>query len=82
MFYVYVLFSKNYKRNYTGMSINVEKRLHQHNLKQNIATKAYTPWQIIYTEGFKTRVEARKKEKYLKSGIGGEFIKSLLNSQS
>ena len=79
MFYVYVLFSKNYNRHYTGMSIDVEKRLSQHNLKQNTSTKAYIPWKIIYTERFKTRVEARKKEKYLKSGIGREFIKTLLN---
>ena len=77
MFYVYVLYSKNFTRHYTGMAIDVLKRLKQHNLMQNKSTKAYVPWKLIYTEEFKTRKEARIREKYLKSGVGREFISSL-----
>jgi len=62
------------------MSIDVSKRLKQHNNLQNKSTKAYTPWELIYQEGFDSRIKARQKEKYLKSGIGREFIKTLLNS--
>jgi putative endonuclease len=80
MFFVYVLYSKKYNRFYTGMSIDVLKRLKQHNLRQNKSTKAYIPWKLIYTEEFESRPEARKKEKYLKSGVGREFIKTLLIS--
>ena len=80
MYFVYVLHSQSYKRNYTGLTKDINLRLKQHNLKQNKSTKAYVPWVLIYSERFETRVEARKKEKYLKSGVGREFIKTLLNS--
>ena len=78
MFYVYVLYSKKHNRKYTGMTIDIEKRLKEHNARQNKSTKAYVPWEVIFKEGFKTRLEARAREKYLKSGVGREFIKSLL----
>ena len=82
MFFVYVLYSEKYQRFYTGMTVDVLKRLKQHNLRQNKSTKAYIPWKLIYTKEFETRVEAREKEKYLKSGVGREFIITLLASQS
>ncbi len=37
--------------------------------------ESYVPWRLIYKEEFDCRIEARKREKYLKSGIGREFIK-------
>ena len=80
MFFVYVLYSPKHNRTYTGLTANVQKRLSQHNLKHNKSTKAFGPWILIYQEEFKTRIEARKREKYLKSGIGREFVKTLLNS--
>ena len=53
-----------------------EKRLSQHNKGQNRSTKAYASFQLFYTEPFSTRKEARQKEKYLKSGIGKEFLRN------
>ena len=82
MHFVYVLYSKNFDRTYTGMTINVSKRIEQHNTKQNKSTKAYVPWIIILIEEYKTRPEAREREKYLKTGVGREFIKTLLNLQN
>jgi putative endonuclease len=63
------------------MTLDVQKRLAQHNRKENKSTKAFAPWILIYKEEFLSRIEARKKEKYLKSGVGREFIKTLVNSQ-
>jgi putative endonuclease len=80
MYFVYVLYSLKHNRTYTGLTIDVPKRLRQHNLKQNKSTKVYAPWKLIHQEEFQTRIEARKREKYLKSGIGREFVKTLLNS--
>ncbi len=82
MYFVYVLYSEKFDRTYTGMTIDLLKRLNQHNTKQNRSTKAYLPWKIVFKEEFKTRVKAREKEKYLKTGVGREFIKSLLISQN
>jgi putative endonuclease len=33
------------------------------------------PFIMIYSEKFETRNDARTKERYLKSGIGKEFLK-------
>ncbi len=77
MYFVYVLKSDIFDRTYTGMTSNLEKRLRQHNNSENKSTKAYVPWRLIYKEEFDSRFEARKREKYLKSGIGREFTKKI-----
>ena len=78
MFYVYVLYSLKFDRTYTGLTINVVCRLSEHNNRKNKSTKAYVPWQLIYVEECNTRKEARAREKYLKSGIGREFINKII----
>ncbi|MDY7394518.1 GIY-YIG nuclease family protein [Aureibaculum sp. 2210JD6-5] len=80
MINVYVLLSEKFNRTYTGTTKDVEKKLKQHNSKYNKSTKPYVPWVLIYSEPFNTGVEARTREKYLKSGIGREFIKSIINN--
>jgi len=77
MFTVYVIRSEARNYMYVGMTSNIERRLKEHNNGENRSTKAYKPFVLVYTETFPTRVDARKKEKYLKSGIGKEFLKNL-----
>jgi putative endonuclease len=77
MFFIYAIKSKVRNYIYVGMTNNVERRLIEHNNGENRSTKAYKPFVLIYTEAFPTRIEAREKEKYLKSGIGKEYLKSL-----
>jgi len=62
---------------YVGLTDNIERRLNQHNKGENKTTKPYLPFELILKEIFDSRIEARKKEKYLKSGIGKEFLRSL-----
>ena len=78
MYNVYVLYSINFGRKYTGLTNNLDRRLKEHNSGQNKSTKAFVPWTLIYQEHFDNSIEARKREKYLKSGIGREFIKSII----
>jgi len=77
-YYVYAIKSLVKSYIYVGLTSSIEKRLNQHNKGQNRSTKAYRPFRLIYTEAFKTRGEARIKEIYLKSGIGKEFLKSII----
>ena len=74
-YFVYVLYSKKLDQTYTGHSNNVDCRLVKHNLGLEKSTKHGIPWKIIYTEKFKTRGEAIKREKELKTGKGRDFIK-------
>ena len=73
-----MLYSFKFKRSYTGLTNNLERRVREHNNKLNKSTKAFVPWELILKENFKTRIEARNREKYLKSGIGREYVKTIL----
>ena len=75
-YFVYVLKSLKDGRTYKGMTKDIEKRLKQHNSGETKSTKAYRPWIVIYKEELNTIEEARGREKYLKSGVGREFIKN------
>ena len=76
MFFVYIIVSEiKGLRFYVGITGNVEERLKQHNNGKTVSTKGYVPWKLFYFEKYKTRIEAREREKYLKSGTGKEKIK-------
>lgn len=74
-YFVYVLKSTKTRHYYVGQTSNPKKRLVEHNLGRVYWTKRYKPWVIIYSEGFKTREEAAKKEKYFKSHAGRTWLK-------
>jgi putative endonuclease len=77
-FFVYVMSSKIRKYIYVGLTENVEKRVGQHNSGKEKTTKPYTPFELIHQETFSTRLDARKREKQLKTGSGKEWIKKNL----
>ena len=78
MHFVYAIQSDNDNRIYVGMSVDPEKRLQEHNQGKTKSTKGFLPWRIIYQESLNSRSEARAREKYFKSGVGKEFLKSLV----
>jgi len=77
MFIVYALKSINRNYIYVGLTNNIERRFNEHQKGQNRTTSPYKPFVLIYQEYFFTRIDARKKEIYLKSGSGKEFLKNL-----
>jgi putative endonuclease len=79
-FYTYVLRSTKFERNYVGFTKDVESRLKQHNSGKTKSTKPYRPWILLFVEEFDSKEEALKREKWLKSGIGREFIKKIMAS--
>ncbi|HLE49326.1 MAG TPA: GIY-YIG nuclease family protein [Patescibacteria group bacterium] len=78
MYYCYVLRSLKDNYLYIGISNNPFKRLDEHNNGKTKSTKSRVPFKIIHIEIFYNRINARKFEKYLKSGIGREIIKELI----
>ena len=78
MFYVYALKSLTFEYIYVGMTNDTERRFHEHNSGQNRSTKAYKPFSLFFAEEHEDREAARKREKYLKRGVGKEYLKTLL----
>lgn len=78
MYSIYIIESQRDKRLYVGMSQNVKKRIKEHNTGYVFSTKGYRPWKLVYSELVGSRVGARIKEKYYKSGSGKEYIKNVI----
>lgn len=73
-FYVYILKSLSHNRRYIGSCKDIQLRLRRHNSGQVRSSKAYRPYEVIYTEEFKTRQEAFKREKFFKTIDGYNFL--------
>ncbi|MBT8271109.1 MAG: GIY-YIG nuclease family protein [Flavobacteriaceae bacterium] len=67
MVYIYTLYSETHDRYYVGMTEDIEQRLAYHNNGRVKSTKAFKPWRIVRLEKYKSMIEARAREKYLKS---------------
>ena len=78
-FHVYVVMSEEQYK-YTGMTEDLDLRLKQHNDKSlSFWTKRGNNWKLVYSETFDNKSCAIKREKWLKTGAGRDFLKSILN---
>ncbi len=79
MYYTYVLENTRGDR-YTGITHDIEERVKMHNEispdKARFHRTKYKkgPWKLIFQKEFFTRGEAVKFEKFLKSGVGREWL--------
>jgi putative endonuclease len=72
-FSVYVIRSSEGFR-YIGSTSDLDIRLTDHNSGRNHATKHGTNWVCLHEERFLTRGEAVKREKWLKTGAGRDWL--------
>ena len=74
---VYVLKSRLNLKHYIGSSREDRPatRLLKHNTGQVRSTKSGRPWEILHQEELLSYAEARKRENFLKSGVGRKWIK-------
>jgi putative endonuclease len=82
MYTTYALHSSKYEKIYIGFTSDLDDRFLSHN---KLATKGWTvryrPWEIVHTEEFRTKAEAMKREKELKSAKGRRFIWSKIKGE-
>ncbi len=69
-YFVYVIKSKKDGSFYTGISSDVDRRLIEHNRSDTKSTRSKIPWILVYVEACESRIIARQREKYWKSGAG------------
>lgn len=77
-YYVYVLKNSYNTQLYKGITNNLDRRIKEHNQGKNKYTAQYMPWEMVYFETFESLAEARRRELFLKSGDGREFLKRKL----
>jgi putative endonuclease len=78
MISVYVITGERGFR-YVGITANLSDRLKRHNRGATPSTKPYKPFRLIYEEKFPNYSDARKREKFFKSGAGRKFLDNLLS---
>lgn len=78
MFYNYILQSLKTKNLYFGYTTDLKKRFKEHNQGRVISTKPYKPWELIYYEACLTEIDARRRERYLKTVQGQRMLKRRL----
>jgi len=72
---VYVL--QGQTKRYVGITNNLSRRLAEHKSRNTKAGQVIGEFKLLYTEDFPDHVSARKREKFLKSGQGREFLSHL-----
>ena len=78
MYFVYTILSLKRNWIYVGLTNNVQRRIKEHNQGWNHSTKAYAPFRLLFVENYSSRMDARKREKYLKSAAGKRWIRKTL----
>ena len=67
MWFVYLIKNKFNNEKYIGFTNDIERRIAEHNSKQNRSTITKKgKWQIVYYEAFKNQKDAIAREKRLK----------------
>jgi putative endonuclease len=82
MWHVYVLRSQKNGRLYTGSTDDLERRLREHAVGKSPYTRQAGPFELIYSENYATRLEARRRELFLKTGRGRAVLKENLDDRS
>ena len=80
MYYLYILQSDTTSRFYIGQTQDVPERLAYHNANYSKSLKNRGPWRLLYTEQYKTRSEAVRRESQLKSWKDRRMIEKLLSA--
>jgi len=75
MYYVYILISKKDGKLYIGYTPDLKARIKKHNSGYALATKNRRPLKLIYYESYTERLDAKRREQFLKGGKGHSELK-------
>lgn len=81
-FFTYILLSTKTNRFYVGSTQDLEKRVNSHNRGEVKSTKHGIMWKLVYSEEYKTRSAAFKREHEIKSKKSRKFIEALINKRA
>jgi putative endonuclease len=84
-YFVYVLVSESTGGRYIGQTNDVARRVQRHNwpdrFGKRFTAKDAGPWKVVHTEEFPSRSAAMRRERWLKSGVGREWLDKTLGAQ-
>jgi len=75
MFYIYILFSEKDRQLYIGYTPDLKNRIESHKKGFVRSTKFRQPLKLVYYESYLKRLDAKRREKFLKGGKGHSELK-------
>jgi putative endonuclease len=78
MYYVYVLKSEKDGNFYVGCTGSLRKRLAEHSNGDVRSTRYRLPFELVYYEAPRNRINALHREKYLKTTYGKRYLRNRL----
>ena len=78
MYYTYILRSQKDKKQFVGLTKNIDTRFEQHNNGEVNATKEFSPFTLLYYEACLNKDDAKIREKFFKTQKGRLFLKKRL----
>lgn len=77
-FYTYVLETSDERKRYIGYTSDLRRRVKEHQKGSVFSTKSKLPVSLIYYEACLSGVDAKRREKYLKTTGGRRFLSKRL----
>ncbi len=80
MYYVYVLYSIEQDKLYTGFTKDLKNRVKNHLKKNCYTTKRFGKVELVYYEACKSEKDARCRERQLKTGFGRGYLRKRIKN--
>ena len=80
MYYVYLLRSEKDEKFYTGSTDDLKRRIVEHEAGYVKSTVNRKPFKLIYYEACLNEADARRRERFLKSGAGKRYLRNRLKN--
>ncbi len=77
-YYLYILYSPSGDVYYVGYTSDLERRLLSHLSHHKGFTGKFKDWEIVYTESYKSKSEAYKRERQIKKWKSRQMIEALI----
>ncbi len=79
---VYVLFSEKLNKFYVGACVDLERRLHEHNIGHSKFTSLGIPWRLVYKEEYPDLPLAKRRELEIKRKKSRQYLLKLLGEKN
>lgn len=70
----------NFNWIYVGSTNDLKQRFKSHNSQENLSTKKYAPFKLIFYEAYLSKKDALRREVYFKTTKGKTTLKTMLSS--